>query len=200
MSKKKKSILPSIEIIIVLVFFLSFIVWAVSKCNATKIMYQEQAVEETAEEDELNAGLDETTLDGATTGDPLNPTAATSTVATATPNTSSTTISNTNPTVATTPPSNRVTSSSTSGSILYVTIDGLNMRTGPHLDSSIIRKLELFEEVVFMNEVTDTTQQISLGKEIANEPWVKIRQKRGHVGWVYGAGVHYYKKKREGVE
>ena len=51
-----------------------------------------------------------------------------------------------------------------------------------------------------MNEVTDSTFQINLGKEVADEPWVKVRSKKGHVGWVYGAGVDYYKYKRPGVE
>lgn len=82
---------------------------------------------------------------------------------------------------------------------LYVTIDGLNFRTQPDLNSEIIRKLKLFEEVSFLDEVTDSTYQINLGYEIADEPYVKIRLKTGQVGWVYGAGVNYYRKKRGGV-
>ena len=83
---------------------------------------------------------------------------------------------------------------------LFVNIDGLNLRRGPSLDSAIIMKLPLHEQVGFMNEVTDSTSQISLGNEIANEPWVKVRHKGGRIGWVYGAGVHYYKRKRIIVE
>lgn len=83
---------------------------------------------------------------------------------------------------------------------LYVTIDGLKLRTGPSLDSTVLYQCSLFEEVYFMNEVTDSTYQLSLGKEMADEPWVKVKNKRGKVGWVYGAGVNYYKKKREGVQ
>jgi hypothetical protein len=40
---------------------------------------------------------------------------------------------------------------------------------------------------------------VNLGTEKADEPYVKIKTKRGTVGWVYGAGVHYVKKKRSGV-
>lgn len=83
---------------------------------------------------------------------------------------------------------------------LYVTIDGLNMRSAPHLDSAVIVKLQLHEAVEFMNEVTDSTQAINLGKAIANEPWIKVRHKKGHTGWVYGAGVHYYKMKNPDAE
>ena len=50
-----------------------------------------------------------------------------------------------------------------------------------------------------MNEVTDSTYEVNLGKEKANEPYVKIKTKRGTVGWVYGAGVHYVKKKHSGT-
>ncbi|MCR9290893.1 SH3 domain-containing protein [Saprospiraceae bacterium] len=82
---------------------------------------------------------------------------------------------------------------------LYVTINDLNMRKSPELDGDLITKLSLFEEVFFLNEVTDSTQKINLGKEIADEPWVKIKTKKGKEGWVYGAGVNYYKKKRGGV-
>ena len=82
---------------------------------------------------------------------------------------------------------------------LYVTIDGLKLRKEPDLEGELIVQLPLFEEVYFMNEVTDSTEEISLGYEVANEPWVKVRTKKGHVGWVYGAGVNYYKKRREGV-
>ena len=64
------------------------------------------------------------------------------------------------------------------------------------MDSTIITKLKLFEEVSFMDEVTSFKQRISLGPEIAEEPWVKIRSRKGHIGWVYGAGVNYYKKRR----
>lgn len=83
---------------------------------------------------------------------------------------------------------------------LYVTIDGLNMRSGPGLNHEIVDRLGLFDEVVFLNEVTDSLYEISLGKITPREPWVKIRSPKGRVGWVYGAGVDYYRYKLEGVE
>ena len=86
-----------------------------------------------------------------------------------------------------------------SGSRLYVTIDGLNFRTAPDLNSEVLRKLELFEVVFYADEITDSTYQINLGYETADEPYVKIRLATGQTGWVYGAGVNYYRKKRSGV-
>jgi Bacterial SH3 domain len=85
------------------------------------------------------------------------------------------------------------------GARLYVSISGLKVRTAPNLTAKVVQKLALFDEVSYQNEVTKYTQPLSLGKEMANEPWVKVRTKKGKIGWVYGAGVSYYKIKRKGV-
>lgn len=91
------------------------------------------------------------------------------------------------------------TTSTAGGARLYVSISGLKVRTEPNLQAKVIQKLSLFDEVMYQNEVTKYTQPLSLGKEMANEPWVKVRTKKGKLGWVYGAGVSYYKIKRKGV-
>lgn len=82
---------------------------------------------------------------------------------------------------------------------LWVTIDKLKIRTEPGLKSEILGELKLYDKVYYLEEMTDTTYQINLGYEVADEPYVKVRTQRGTVGWVYGAGVHYHKQKREGV-
>ncbi|MFT4758984.1 MAG: hypothetical protein ACI9XO_004797 [Paraglaciecola sp.] len=84
-------------------------------------------------------------------------------------------------------------------SSLYITINNLKMRRSPELKADVIAELSLFSKVFFMNEVTDSLYEINLGYEVAKEPWVKVRTKKGKEGWVYGAGVNYYKKKRSGV-
>lgn len=83
---------------------------------------------------------------------------------------------------------------------LYVTFPNLNVRSTPQLKGKLIERLKLYDKVLFMNEVTDTTQRINLGDVVANEPWIKIKTPTGNEGWVYGAGVSYYKKKVEGVK
>lgn len=182
MSTKKKGILPSVEILIILVFFLSFIIWAVSKCNDKQLSFDDSLPNQAAAKTEQDI-MDSMALA------PLRPKALPQ---------------KEEPIVVENPVSGTSSTSTpktaTAASRLYVTIDGLNMRTGPHLDSTIVAKLSLFEEVFFMNEITDSTQQINLGKEVADEPWVKVQNKRGKTGWVYGAGVNYYRKKRDGVE
>ena len=82
---------------------------------------------------------------------------------------------------------------------LYSTIDGLNVRVQPKLGAAIIGRLSLYEPVTYMNEVTDSLFTIDLGDIEPTEPWVKIRLENGKQGWVYGAGVSYYKYRLEGV-
>ena len=170
MTKKKKGLLPRIEILIILIFFLSFIIWAMSKCNAKKLLYEQSTPTE------------ESTVQNDSTPDfTITPKAL--------PQKEDAIQSK-----------SEQKSQPAELSKLYITIDGLKLRTGPSLDSTVIYQFPLFEEVYFMNEVTDSTYQLSLGKEMADEPWVKVKNKRGKIGWVYGAGVNYYKKKREGVQ
>jgi hypothetical protein len=82
---------------------------------------------------------------------------------------------------------------------LFVTIDGLKMRKEPGLKGAAIVKLDLYEQVYFLNKRSEFTQEISLGKEKVTDHWVKVRTKEGKEGWVFGAGVNYYKEKRKGV-
>lgn len=83
---------------------------------------------------------------------------------------------------------------------LYVTIEGLALRSGPGLNYQVLDRLKLFDEVNFLQEVTDSLYEIKLGTITPREPWVKVRSPKGRDGWVYGAGVDFYKYKLEGVE
>ncbi|NJB86950.1 hypothetical protein GGR26_002727 [Lewinella marina] len=82
---------------------------------------------------------------------------------------------------------------------LYSTIDGLNVRVQPQLGAPVIGRLSLYEAVTYMNETTDSLYQIDLGDITPTAPWVKVKMSNGQQGWVYGAGVDYYKYKLEGV-
>lgn len=83
---------------------------------------------------------------------------------------------------------------------LYVTFDGLNVRSGPGLNYGKVDRLKLYDEVEFLNEVTDSSFTINLGQVSPTEPWVKIKTPNDKTGWVFGAGVDYFKRKLEGVE
>lgn len=156
--KKKTSLLPKVEILIIIVFFLSFLVWAATRCNTTKERYQEEAAVEAATQEAAPPAVDTVRAP-----EPVRPVRE------------------------------RYTA-------LYITIDGTNLRAEPTLNSEILDQLKLFEEVAFLNEVSDFTEEVNLGKETANEPWVKVKSPKGKVGWVYGACVHYYRYKHPGAE
>lgn len=84
---------------------------------------------------------------------------------------------------------------------LYVTIGNLAVRTGPGLKYEIIDRLKLYDEVNFMHQVTDSLYTVKLGSNLTTtKPWVKIKTRKGREGWVYGAGVDFYKYKLEGVD
>lgn len=76
---------------------------------------------------------------------------------------------------------------------LYILIDGVNMRSGPGTNYGIVDRFGLHDEVYFMNEVTDSLYEINLGSITPKAPWVKVRNKKGKSGWIYGACVDYYK-------
>ncbi|NRB49704.1 MAG: SH3 domain-containing protein [Saprospiraceae bacterium] len=173
---KKASLLPKIEVLILAIFFFSFVVWMVPKCAARKAEYQEaEAIE--AAEDSLLIG---DTTDEIDSSAAISPPASTSVP---------TPVQRRRP-IPGRPQIEQVTP-------LYVTLENLNMRTEPRVGAKILDRLSLYDEVIFLNEVTDSTQEINLGKITANEPWIKVRNKKGQEGWVYGAGVHYYKIKLE---
>jgi hypothetical protein len=87
-----------------------------------------------------------------------------------------------------------------SGTLLYVLINGLNVRSKPDLKAKSLGKLKLNDQVYFLNEVTPEAQTVRLiDKSEVTKPWFKIKTKRGTVGWVHGSGVDFYKRKPQGV-
>ncbi len=160
MSEKKGSVLPKFEVIVIGIFFLSFMTWAITRCSATKRKYQEETEQDAMEE---LAAQDIKPM-------PLDTTPKKKVVEEVTP-----------PTQAYTP--------------LYATVSNVNVRSRPELKSKIVARIKLFDEVEFMNEVTDFREEITIEDSLAVAPWVRVRTKDGKEGWVYGACVHYYKTK-----
>lgn len=193
----KKSLLPSFDVIFIGVFFAFFLMWMVPRCMDTKSKLQEETDGVRAQIDSLDKVMDSLLIkpkvvNVTDTAKAVLP-ATTTTASGATPSTTAPTTS-----LSTQAKLKNLSPKDLPGK-LYITINNLKLRKSPHLDSIVIATLPLYEEVFFLDEVTEFTQQISLGYEIADEPWVRVRTKKGKDGWVYGAGVHYYKKKRDGV-
>ena len=88
-----------------------------------------------------------------------------------------------------------------SGSILFVLLNGLNVRVKPDLHAKSLGRLKLYDEVYFANEVTEATSSIHLANgDVVTKPWVKIKTKKGTIGWVHGSGVDFYKRKLGSVK
>jgi len=183
MAKERKGLLPRFEVLIIFIFFISFILWTMSKCSQTKEELQDDS-EETTSTEVTQQPQDTATLTLAPTTNPAQ---------------------NAAPNVATTPPAQsaprvETTTSPTSNySKLYVTIPKLKLRTAPTLKSDVITQLKLFERVYYMEEKSDSTITVNLGYEEATDYWRKIMTKKGNTGWVFGAGLSIDKEERSGV-
>lgn len=207
--------LPRIESLIILVFLGCVVLWGISKCSSRRSDLVRRVSETSDEENEdrpvrhdtIRVPSTTTTSETPQMPNPSPKPVEQSTPATTTPSPS--TIPGTRPSRPTLsnetqpkPAAPATTGSSTSSakySSLYVTIDGLKLRKQPGLKGEVVATLELYEEVYFLNKKSEKTEEISLGLEKVTDHWVKVRTKSGKEGWVFGAGVHYYKMKRKGV-
>ena len=171
-NKKKNTLLPRFELLLVGVFFTIVLIWGVSRCGSARQQYiDENNLVEPKEEKPVFESP-------AAKMDPL-------------PQKDSLEAPQT---------TDRVRTIRERYTPLYITVDGMNVRNQPKLNAGVVDRLKLFDEVIFLNEVTDFQQEINLGDTTTLAPWVKVKTSKGKVGWVYGAGVNYYKTKLEGVD
>lgn len=178
MADKKASLVPRLEVIIILVFFISFLFWAASRCSRTKQNLQ-GTTGALAKQDSLATEAAEAQVDSASLAELAAKAAAR------------------NPKSQTT----ESISAARSKVILFVVIDELNLRSEPNLNSEVIDVLGLLSEVEYLQERTDFTTELKLSENIsANEPWLKVRSPKGREGWVYGAGVDYHKEPYPGLQ
>jgi hypothetical protein len=201
--------IPKVETLIIIAFFGIVALWAVSKCSSKRIDYAKKAKYTDEEADERPQKKDTTRVPIAAAPTQTLPVPSSSPPATQQPTTQNP-APTTTPGVApkrpsltpqnTAPPASTETSTSANKySTLFVTIDGLKVRKEPSLKGALVTKLDLYQQVYFLNQKTEKTETISLGTEKVTDHWVKIRTKEGKEGWVFGAGVHYYKMKRKGT-
>lgn len=202
-----KGLLSKVEYIVIGVLALIFLIWTASKCNAHKEEAQSAEAIEAMQDSVAHAAEKPATSAQPIAQPAPQPAAPASNPGSYTPinGEPATTQPTATGNMATPTQSNAATEATapakeTAGlSRLYVTIDKLKVRKTPGLKGESLGELKLFDEVYYMNEVTDSLYEVNLGREKAKEPYVKIKTKRGTVGWVYGAGVNYIKKKRSGV-
>lgn len=168
-----KGLRSKLEVLLIGGLALFFLIWAVSKCNATKAELQAKKAAE--------AARDSLALVEKQPKEEASKTAAKPDTAAARPK----------PDLMADPNEDLAR--------LFVVIDGLKLRKGPGLKSEVIAELKLFEPVYFLNEMTDSTFEVNLGRMVVDEPYLKVRTQKGREGWVYGAGISYIKKKHPGT-
>jgi len=164
--------IPRIEVIISALFFLVFTFWAISRCSSTRRTYLQK------EERMRFLQMEEDSIKRLLAEKRRQDSVARIPVSI---NTSS---------------ANKAQGLSR----LYVVVNGLKVRKSPALNADVISQLNLFDELYFLGEVTDFTQEINMGKAVVNEPWIKVQTLEGRSGWVYGGGVNYYKRKNPAAE
>lgn len=194
---------PKAETLILLAFLVCMALWAMSKCSDRRSESVRRVREvEGSDEEDRPAKRDTIVVQPA----PTKPSEEVPSPAPPVQSSPQTTVLTPKPGAAPKRPSEvppttapAASSSSTNGSTLFVSIDGLKVRKEPGLKGETVAELKLYEPVTFLNKKTEWTQEISLGYEKVTDHWVKIRTQSGKDGWVFGAGVHYYKMKRQGV-
>jgi hypothetical protein len=83
----------------------------------------------------------------------------------------------------------------TGGSMtFYTVVPDVKIRAQPGLDAKVLGKIPKDIAVTYLNVRTDKTQKVTIDNIPHDEPWLKIRTKKGTVGWVYGGTVRGYKK------
>ncbi len=219
-----KKLFPNIETAIIFVFVICVMLWGVTRCNRKK---EDMTIKAVTEGAALSAAADSAAASPAARKQPNRPAATVPPPPTVDPNqgmVASTppqyqqapTVQNPTQAVpspaATKPPVGAHTTvapgkpivtntvQEPNSTLLYVLINGLNVRSKPDLKAKSLGKLKLNDQVSFLNEVTPETQTVRLiDKSEVTKPWFKIKTKRGTVGWVHGSGVDFYKRKPQGV-
>ena len=208
---------PKLDTIIIGVFFVCIALWMVSKCGNRRTDYLKRTAgtdpeleERPVRRDTVRVPVTPPATPAQTTPAPVSTPVTTPAPVTAQPLTRQVAPANpgevrqpTQQQPSTTQPAAtpaKPAAAAPKQTMLYVTIDQLKMRKEAGLKSKTIGQLDLYEQVYFTGQRTEWTQEISLGYEKVTDRWVKVRTKDGKEGWVFGAGVNYYKEKRKGVK
>jgi uncharacterized protein YgiM (DUF1202 family) len=207
MAERRGSRMPSMETIVIVAFFLFFALWGISKCNDSRArarlaaeaklsQRQRDSISRIAVQPIATQPVQPIT----TVTQPQNSIPVVENVPVPTPQNSRVitpnTVQQTQPQVAIAQPQPATTTvAQSSGQQLYVHESSLNVRTEPSLNAKSLGTLSFGAAVTYLSKTTDT-QELSVGARTVDEPWFKIRTKRGTVGWVYGGYVKFYAPKK----
>ncbi len=186
--------LPKVEVLMIFIFFGCVAVWAVSRCNDQRSRTLARQSTLTDEEDRpvRRDTVYMTPKEAPTQSAPAPAQQQPETPKPATPVNVKSPEKQPRPELGAPPPGNNTTN--TGGALLYCNVESLNVRSEPNVRSKTVATLKKHEAVTFLNQKTDFTEELNLGDGKVTDYWVKIKTKSGKTGWVFGAGVHYYKK------
>lgn len=197
--------IPRLESILVIAFFLSVALWMISKCNDKRAVTARHQ-EELLEDEEKGRRPKRRDTSKTVVREAPKPTVKPAVVDTSAVKKTTTLPKGVMPKLKEVSPEKAQTTTTTASKskepavkaetfpTLYVVIDGLNVRSEPNPKALAVVTLKLNDKVFFLNKKTEWTQEINLDGKKTTDHWVKIRTKSGKEGWVFGAGVHYYKK------
>ncbi|MFZ4545199.1 MAG: SH3 domain-containing protein [Saprospiraceae bacterium] len=191
MSEKssKRSIWLTIESIAIAIFCIFFITWSMRKCNEESYLRQNTSNKYHLERarDSMAKAARENLL--STDEDKLAETEETKPKETEeTPKTEP--AKEIKPAKVEKPINTKKAEEKTTPKQFQVIVDGANLREKPALNARSLGKLKLNDYVTFLNETSKEKQKINIGaNKVTEQPWYKVKTKKGTVGWVYGAGV-----------
>jgi uncharacterized protein YgiM (DUF1202 family) len=205
MAERRGSRMPSMETIIIVAFFLFFALWGVSKCNDSRAKARLAAEARLTQRQRDSIArialqpLPQTPLQPIETTTAQPQTAIPSVTNTPAPAQNSRLIT---PNVQQASPQTSIAqaqqpavTANASSQQLYVHEPSLNVRTEPSLTAKSLGTLSFGASVTYLSKTSDT-QELSVGAKTVDEPWFKIRTKRGTIGWVYGGYVKFYAPKK----
>ncbi len=202
--------LSKVESLVIAVFFLCVALWAISKCSSKRVQTARSNRAELEEEDIERPQKRDTVYVPQPQAQPQPEVQPQTHSTPPAPRSGIPKLENTpaevtpaaaaaRPTLTNDPPPAKTEVEAKKYSTLFVTIDGLNMRKLPNRKSPLVTRLDFYDQVYFLNKKSEKPEEINLGLEKVTDYWVNVRTKSGKEGWVFGAGVHYYKIKRKGV-
>lgn len=75
---------------------------------------------------------------------------------------------------------------------LYVLTDSLRLRKEPSLGGGLITYLNYGEEVMDLGEHSVLEKLRISPDEVRTAPWIKVKTKKGKIGWAFGAYLQFY--------
>ena len=82
--------------------------------------------------------------------------------------------------------------------LLTVSLNTVNMRTEPNMNSAVVSKLAQGSKLIWQHKVSKTTSPVRLRGVRYSDPWLYVKNGQEQDGWVYAATVDVQTTTKEG--